>query len=99
MAINLDLAGANAKKQHGGCGCGCSEGTPELALSSIPKAMRSGAVIGGLTSLRSGQQVVLVADHSPAPLLTALNRVAPDSFELVALEEGPSTWRVEVTRR
>lgn len=99
MAINLEMAGANAKKQHGGCGCGCSDGTPELVLSAIPKAMRSGAVIGGLTSLREGQQVVLVADHSPAPLLSALHRVAPESFEVVSLEEGPLSWRVEVTRR
>lgn len=99
MAINLEMAGANAKKQHGGCGCGCSDGTPELVLSAIPKVMRSGAVLGGLTSLRSGQQVVLVADHSPAPLLSALHRLAPDSFDVAALEDGPQTWRVGVTRR
>ncbi len=99
MAITLETVGANAKKQHGGCGCGCSGGTPELVLSSIPKIMRSGAVIGGLTSLRSEQQVVLVADHSPAPLLSALERVAPDSFDIAFLEEGPETWRVQVTRR
>lgn len=99
MAINLDLAGANAKKQHGGCGCGCSTGTPELALGSIPKVMRSGAVIGGLTSLKSEQQVVLVADHDPAPLLSALGRVAPDSFDIAYLEQGPESWRVEVTHR
>lgn len=99
MAIDLDLAGANTRKQHGGCGCGCSDGTPELVLSAVPKIMRSGAVIGGLTSLRPGQQVVLVADHSPAPLLSALTRVAPDAFDIVPLEDGPSSWRVEVTRR
>ncbi len=99
MAITLDLAGANAKKQHGGCGCGCSTGSPELALASIPKVMRSGAVIGGLTSLKPEQQVVLVADHDPAPLLSALGRVAPDAFDVDYLEQGPQTWRVEVTRR
>ena len=99
MAINLEMAGANAKKAHGGCGCGCSGGTPELVLSAIPKVMRSGAVLGGLTSLRSGQQVVLVGDHSPAPLLSALHRLAPDSFDVAPLEEGPATWRIEVTRR
>ncbi|MGC3953516.1 MAG: DUF2249 domain-containing protein [Propionicimonas sp.] len=99
MAITLETVGSNAKKQHGGCGCGCSGGTPELVLSSIPKIIRSGAVIGGLTSLRSGQQVVLVANHDPAPLLSALNRVAPDAFDLRFLEEGPQSWRVEVTRR
>jgi len=97
--IELQTAGANAKKAHGGCGCGCSGGPAELVLSSIPKIMRSGAVIGGLTSLRPGQQIVLVAEHSPDPLLSALNRVAPDSFDLRRLEEGPQTWRIEVTRR
>lgn len=99
MAISLETVGSNAKKQHGGCGCGCSGGTPELVLSSIPKVMRSGAVIGGLTSLRPEQQVVLVADHAPAPLLSALQRVAPDAFDIAFLEEGPETWRVAITRR
>lgn len=99
MAINLDLAGANAKRQHGGCGCGCSGSAPELELAAIPKAMRSGAVIGGLTSLKPAQQVVLVADHDPSPLLSALTRVAPQSFEISYLEQGPDRWRVEVTRR
>lgn len=99
MAIALETVGSNAKKQHGGCGCGCSGGTPELVLGSIPKIMRSGAVIGGLTSLRPEQQVVLVADHSPAPLLSALNRIAPEAFDITFLDEGPETWRVEVTRR
>lgn len=98
MAIMLDTVGSNSKKQHG-CGCGCGGAAPELVLSSIPKPMRSGAVIGGLTSLRSEQQVVLVADHAPAPLLTALERVAPAAFDIVYLEEGPQTWRVQVTRR
>lgn len=99
MAISLETVGSNAKKQHGGCGCGCSGGTPELVLSSIPKIMRSGAVIGGLNSLRPEQQVVLVANHSPAPLLSALQRVAPDAFDIAYLEDGPETWRVEITRR
>ncbi|MEA4945027.1 MAG: DUF2249 domain-containing protein [Propionicimonas sp.] len=99
MAINLELAGSNAKKQRGGCGCGCSDGAPELELAAIPKVMRSGAVIGGLTSMKPAQQVVLVADHDPSPLLSALNRVAPQTFDVSYLEQGPVAWRVQITRR
>ena len=98
MAIQIDLATSPAR--HGGCGCGCSgnEGTPELLASSLPKTIRHGAIIGGLTSMKPGQQLVLVVGHDPLPLLTQLNRVAPEAFTLNYLERGPDTFRLEFTR-
>lgn len=97
MAIQLNLA----SQKSGGCGCGCgsTEQTPELVAASLPKVVRHGAIIGGLTSMKSGQKVILVADHDPKPLLTQLNRVAPDSLDLTYLEQGPSTFRLEFTKR
>jgi uncharacterized protein (DUF2249 family) len=98
MLIDIDLAAAPAR--HGGCGCGCGDatGTPELVVSSLPKIIRHGAIIGGLTSMKRGQKLVLVVNHDPLPLLTQLNRVAPESFDLDYLERGPETFRLEFTK-
>ncbi|MFZ0531209.1 MAG: DUF2249 domain-containing protein [Propionicimonas sp.] len=97
MAIEIELA----TKKHGGCGCGCStsEATPELVAASLPKIIRHGAIIGGLTSMKPGQSLDLVVSHDPLPLLTQLNRAAPDAFDLVYLERGPVTWRLQFTKR
>lgn len=100
MATQLDLATSPAK--HGGCTCGCGSSdaaTPELVAASLPKIVRHGAIIGGLTSMKAGQKLVLVVSHDPVPLLTQLNRVAPDAFELAYLERGPESFRLEFTKR
>lgn len=98
MRSNLDLVTPGART--GGCGCGCStQTTPELVVTSIPKIIRHGAIVGGLTSMKPGQQLVLVAPHDPKPLLTQLHRAAPDAFDVAYIEEGPEDWRLEITRR
>lgn len=102
MRSNLDLItpAGGPTTRSGGCGCGCSSSeTPELRVTDLPKIIRHGAVVGGLTSMKPGQQIVLVAPHDPKPLLTQLHRTAPDSFDVVYLEEGPVDWRLQVTRR
>lgn len=99
MATELDLATAPAR--HGGCGCGCgtTDATPELRAADLPKVIRHGAIIGGLTSMKAGQKLVLVVSHDPVPLLSQLNRVAPEAFDLAYLERGPEEFRLEFTRR
>lgn len=97
MATELDLATAKT----GGCGCGCGTetATPELHAADLPKVIRHGAIIGGLTSMKSGAKLVLVVSHDPLPLLSQLNRVAPDAFDLEYLERGPEQFRLEFTKR
>ena len=96
MAIDINLAETKA----GGCGCGCGtqSGTPELQASALPKVIRHGAIIGGLTSMKSGKALVLVVSHDPLPLLSQLNRVAPGAFELTYLERGPEVYRLQFTK-
>ena len=99
MATQLDLATSPAKS---GCGCGCGTddaATPEFAASTLPKIVRHGAIIGGLTSMKPGQKVVISFGHDPLPLLTQLNRVAPDAVALDYIERGPESWRIEFTRQ
>ena len=96
MAIDINLAETKA----GGCGCGCGtqSGTPELQASALPKVIRHGAIIGGLTSMKSGEALVLVVSHDPLPLLSQLNRVAPGAFELTYPERGPEVYRLQFTK-
>lgn len=98
MAIDITLASAEPKAGGCGCGCGTVESTPELAASALPKIIRHGAIIGGLTSMKSGQALVLVVSHDPLPLLTQLDRVAPGAFDLTYLERGPESWRLQFTK-
>lgn len=97
MTTQLDLATAKT----GGCGCGCGTetATPELRAADLPKVIRHGAIIGGLTSMKSGEKLILVVSHDPLPLLSQLNRVAPDAFDLTYLERGPEQFRLEFTKR
>lgn len=98
MATQLDLATTPRKPGGCGCGCGTSDGTPELDVASLPKIIRHGAIIGGLTSMKTGQKLVLAVNHDPLPLLTQLNRVAPEAFDLNYLERGPENFRLEFTK-
>ncbi len=99
MDAPIDLATVGSRR--GGCGCGCGEatGTPELDVATLPKVIRHGAIIGGLTSMKAGQKLVLAVNHDPLPLLTQLNRAAPDAFDLAYLERGPELFRLEFTKR
>ena len=98
MAIDINLAETKAGGCGCGCGCGTQSGTPELQASALPKVIRHGAIIGGLTSMKSGEALVLVVSHDPLPLLSQLNRVAPGAFELTYLERGPEVYRLQFTK-
>ncbi len=92
----IDLATAKS----GGCGCGCGsvDSTPELQVSALPKVIRHAAIIGGLTSMKAGEKLVLVVNHDPLPLLSQLERVAPGALALEYLERGPEVFRLEFTK-
>ena len=98
--LNLTLPGtAPAAAGHGcGCGCGGAAKVPSLRVTDIPKSVRHGALIGGLTSLSSGGQLVLIAPHDPKPLLAQLAETAPDTFEIEYLANGPDEWQLQFTR-
>lgn len=98
MATELNLTSATGRHTGCGCGCGGADATPEFHASSLPKVVRHGAIVGGLTSMKAGQKVVLVANHDPLPLLTQLDRVAPGALSLTYLERGPEEFRLEFTR-
>lgn len=50
-------------------------------------------------SLESGEKMEIINDHDPRPLHYQLLAENEGQFEWKYLEEGPETWRVEITRK
>lgn len=49
-------------------------------------------------SLQVGEAFVLVNDHEPRPLYYQFLHERADQFSWGYLEQGPTTWRVRITR-
>ncbi|MGC5584660.1 DUF2249 domain-containing protein [Ornithinimicrobium sp. W1679] len=85
--------------RDGGCACGCAdEGIPALDVRVIPHAIRHATIFGALGGLRPGQQMDLVADHEPRPLLAQLAEREGETFTHEYLERGPEAWALRFTR-
>ena len=81
------------------CGCGDHEADwPELDARVIPHAIRHGAIIGAFSQLAPGAAMVLVAPHTPLPLLAQIEQLMPGALQVSYLEEGPQAWRLLFTR-
>lgn len=83
----------------GACGCGAAQtDAPVLDVRTIPHAVRHAAVLGAVTGVARGGQIVLVAPHDPLPLLRELEECAPQAFSVGYDSAGPETWAVRLTR-
>lgn len=81
-----------------GCACGCAdEGVPVLDAREIPHAIRHATVFGALGAVPAGGSLDLVAPHDPQPLLAQI--ADRDPVQVTYLEEGPSAWRLRLTRQ
>lgn len=85
---------------QGGCACGCSgdEGVPALDAREIPHALRHATIFGAIGALRPGQQMDLVADHDPLPLLGQIVEREGDAVTHDYLERGPDAWTLRFSR-
>lgn len=85
--------------KDGGCACGCAdEGIPALDVRVIPHAIRHATIFGAIGGLRAGQQMDLVADHDPLPLLAQLAQREGGAVTHEYLERGPEAWTLRFTR-
>ncbi|OLT22788.1 hypothetical protein BJF81_12945 [Ornithinimicrobium sp. CNJ-824] len=85
--------------RDGGCACGCAdEGIPALDVRVIPHAVRHASIFGAIGGLRPGQQMDLVADHDPLPLLAQLAEREGKAVAHEYLERGPEAWTLRFTR-
>lgn len=74
---------------------------PRIAIDVrlIPPEERSPRIIlDAFNSLGSGEALLVINDHDPKPLHQRFTAEFPGAFSWRYLEEGPDTWRIEITK-
>jgi uncharacterized protein (DUF2249 family) len=69
-----------------------------LDLRTLVPAERCRAALGAFGALNLSEQIELVDDLDPRPLLFRLQLEHAERFDWVVLEDRPERWRVVVTR-
>lgn len=81
--------------KQGGCQCGCAHDlTPELDARTLAPAIRHGAILGALSSLQPGADLVLIAPHDPKPLLAQVTEMFEDAVVFDYVDRTPDAVRV-----
>ncbi len=69
-----------------------------LDIQSIHPSARHPLVFAVFENMVPGASLVLVNNHDPVPLQRQFAQHFAGEFSWTYLEQGPTTWRVEVTR-
>lgn len=69
-----------------------------LDVRVIPPRERHPTIFDTFASLKPGESFVLVNDHDPKPLRYQFDFEHTGEFGWEYLEQGPSVWRVEISR-
>jgi uncharacterized protein (DUF2249 family) len=69
-----------------------------LDVRVIPPREKHPAIFDTFAALGPGESFVLLNDHDPRPLRYQFDAEHKDEFEWQYLEEGPSVWRVRISR-
>jgi uncharacterized protein (DUF2249 family) len=72
--------------------------TPLIDVRTLLPTERHPRIFGMLTSLAPGEALHVASDHDPRPLHYQIVSRYPEEFDWAYLEQGPETWRVEITR-
>lgn len=70
----------------------------DLDVRTISPPQRHPRIFSTFDALATGEHFVLVNDHDPKPLYYQFLHERPDAFDWRYLEQGPATWRVQITR-
>lgn len=71
---------------------------PLIDVRTLVPSERHPRIFGMLTSLEPGAAMQVASDHDPRPLHYQIESRYPEQFDWEYLEQGPLTWRVEITR-
>ena len=71
----------------------------ELDARMLPPREKHPTIFRTFEELKIGQAMILVNDHDPRPLRYQLLAERPNTFDWVYEEEGPTVWRVRITRK
>jgi uncharacterized protein (DUF2249 family) len=70
----------------------------QLDLRTIQPRNRHALVFDTFDGLDAGDSFELLNDHAPIPLYYQFMHERTGLFAWESLEEGPETWRVQITR-
>jgi uncharacterized protein (DUF2249 family) len=71
---------------------------PVVDVREVPPAQRHPKIFGAFEDLVSGQSFELVNDHDPKPLYYQFQAERTGQFQWTYLEQGPTVWRVEISK-
>lgn len=69
-----------------------------IDVREVPHEQRHPLIFKTFDGLQSGQAFVLVVDHDPKPVIFELDFVRKGKFAWSYLEQGPTVWRVQMTK-
>ncbi len=69
-----------------------------LDIRNIPPAKRHPLIFDQFSGLPTGGSFILVNYHDPKPLYYQFQAERSGEFNWEYLEEGPESWRVQITR-
>jgi uncharacterized protein (DUF2249 family) len=67
-------------------------------LRHLAPRERHPLIFSSFNNLQSGETMELVNDHDPRPLRAQFQAQLPGQFAWDAIESGPNTWRVAITK-
>lgn len=67
-------------------------------VREVQHAQRHPLIFKTFDGLQPGQAFVLVVDHDPKPVIFELDFVRKGKFAYCYLEQGPSVWRVQMSK-
>ena len=70
----------------------------DIDVRQIPPHQRHSTIFGSFDELQPGQALQILNDHDPQPLRRQLDSRSPSQFQWAYLEQGPTQWRVLVSK-
>lgn len=72
---------------------------PTIDLDALPQSQAVAAAVDRLLRMRRGEQVELLAGTDLGPVWREIGGLCPGGYQFTVLQDGPSRWRMQVTRR
>lgn len=69
-----------------------------IDAQKIPGPERHATIFKTFDGLQDGDALVIVNNHDPRPLLNQFSEHRPDQFKEEYLAEGPTEWKVKITK-
>lgn len=73
--------------------------TKEVDVRSIPPFQRHPLIFDTFFSLAPGETMTLINDHDPKPLYYQFAAEQAGKFDWEYQEQGPTTWKVLITKK